>query len=550
MSTVASIPGVSLQHVLAQLPFDFSIDEPASGHADRDAVDQVKICGLSADSRELAEGDIFAALQGGRYHGLDYLELINSKAAALMVDQGDARANDIATPLPVVRVSMLAERLGQIASSVYQHPSAKMKVCGVTGTDGKTSVSRFVACALQELGIRAGYIGTIGWGMAQEEALAENPLTTPPPATLQAMLASLQQQQAEITVLEVSSHALQQGRADGVQFDVVALTNLGRDHLDYHETVEAYRAAKQKLFEWPGIEAAVLNLDDAFGVDLANAANLSRADHRLIGYALVNKPQADDFAAAESSQVKPEFIAIDIVTDTRGVAFTLHQHGEQWRVSTGLLGRFNVSNLLAAIGVLDALGFAPQRVVDVLPRIRPVDGRMERFHVAGKPTAVVDYSHTPQALQVALETLKQHCDGALWVVFGCGGDRDRGKRPEMGGVAVELADHVIVTDDNPRTERSADIIDEILAGILSSNETGKNLAVIADRRSAIVHAMTQAAPHDWVLVAGKGHEDYQIVGDERLHFSDREVVTELLAKLPLGPGSGAMTDECMQEANS
>lgn len=527
MSTVASMPGVSLQHLLTQLPFDFDIEAPGIDHGEGETVDQVKICGLSADSRELAEGDIFAALQGGQYHGLDYLELINNKAAALLVDQGDARAVSIETPLPVVRVSMLAERLGEIASGIYQQPSAKMKVCGITGTDGKTSVSRFIACVLQELGMRAGYIGTIGWGMAGDE-LADNPLTTPPPATLQAMLASLQQREAEIAVLEVSSHALQQGRASGVQFKVVALTNLGRDHLDYHETVEGYRAAKRKLFEWPDIEVAVLNLDDAFGVDLATAAKQAGVDHRVVGYSLVNDSDVTDFdepLQQTAKLLRPEFFATDIVADTQGVAFTLHQGDKHWRVSTGLLGRFNVSNLLATVGVLDALGLAPQQVVEALPRIKSVDGRMERFHVTGQPTAVVDYSHTPQALRVALETLRQHCEGALWVVFGCGGDRDRGKRPEMGSAAVELADHIIVTDDNPRTEQSTDIIDEIVAG----KESAANLKVIPDRRSAIVYAMAQAAPADWVLVAGKGHEDYQLVGTERLHFSDREVVNELLA---------------------
>ena len=542
MSLLASMPGVGLHSLLQQLPFDYSIDacDPASVQVTADdsaALDNIKVCGLCADSRELATGDIFAALQGGSYHGLDYLELVNRKAAALLVDIGDARAASIETPLPVVRVSSLSDRLGEIAATVYQHPTAKMKVCGVTGTDGKTSVSRFIALVLQELGLRAGYIGTIGWGLADgtvdrtvdnDDLVAEledNPLTTPPPATLQAMLASLQQRKAEYVVLEVSSHALAQGRTSGVQFDVVALTNLGRDHLDYHHTLENYRAAKRMLFDWPGIDKAVLNLDDEFGREIAGdfAANETSAA-KVAGYSI---------NTSSETQPASELFATDVVADTRGVAFTLHHKAQQWRVETGLLGHFNVSNLLAASAVLMNFGIDLPRIIKALSRLKPVDGRMERFHAAGRPTAVVDYSHTPQSLGLALETVRQHCDGALWVVFGCGGDRDRGKRPQMGRQAVELADHVVVTDDNPRTESSAEIIDEILAGTDSADRSGSSscldLTVIADRREAIVYAMTNAAAADWVLVAGKGHEDYQIVGTDQLHFSDRAVVTELLS---------------------
>ena len=547
MSQIASVPEVSLQYLLKQLPFDFSVDESGSDPRPSSLSGEVKISGISADSRELTEGDIFAALQGAQNHGLDYLELINRKASALLVDRSDARAEKIETPLPVVRVSMLAERLGDIASGIYQYPSAQMKLCGITGTDGKTSVSRFVASVLRDLGLRAGYIGTIGWGMADgkaqdgelEDELVDNPLTTPPPATLQAMLASLQQKKAEYAVLEVSSHALDQGRASGVQFDVVVLTNLGRDHLDYHQTHDNYRAAKKKLFDWPGIDAAVVNLDDEFGRSL-HQRGCDESACQMVGYSIED-------AVGKTTDAQPQLFATDIVADTSGLAFTLCKGEQQWRVSTGLLGRFNVSNLLAAVGVLDAFGIAVQKVVDVLSGIKPVDGRMERFHVTGKPTAVVDYSHTPQALEVALKTMRQHCDGDLWVVFGCGGDRDRGKRPEMGQVAMELADHVIVTDDNPRTERSADIIEEILTGVRGSTSASNNLDVISERRDAIVHALSEAAPDDWVLVAGKGHEDYQIVGTERLHFSDRELVSELLGLTT----SICDTDRvCRQEANS
>ncbi len=548
------MPGVGLYSLLQQLPFDCSVDYAAiTGSAARlsdesgQALESIKICGISADSQVLEAGDIFAALQGGSCHGLDFLEHVNSNAAALLVDQSDTRAVGIKTQLPIVRVSSLADRIGEIAAAVYQYPSSKMKVCGVTGTDGKTSVSRFIALVLHELGYNAGYIGTIGWGLADGRAgLEDNPLTTPPAATLQAMLASLQQQQAEYVVLEVSSHALAQGRTNGVQFDVVALTNLGRDHLDYHQTPENYRAAKRVLFDWPGIKKAVLNLDDEFGRDIAgDFAAIAGQSDKVAGYSI-------DFATGKPCT--PELYASDVVADVQGIAFTLHHTSGQWRIQTALLGQFNVSNLLAATSALMAFGIELPRIAKVLGKLKPVAGRMECFHSAGSATAVVDYSHTPQSLQLALQTVRQHCNGALWVVFGCGGDRDRGKRPQMGRQAVELADHAIITDDNPRSESSADIIEEILSGIKDVERcnaaTDCDVQVIADRREAIVHAMSKAAPSDWVLIAGKGHEDYQIIGHDRFHFSDREVVAELHAAAACGESGRSLSGRSsVQEAN-
>lgn len=526
LSTTPVAASVPLPVLLANLPFPVELDVVPSARikqADH-ALGNVEVTGICSDSRELQSGHLFAALQGGEQHGLDHLDEVNRKAVALLVDADDERAREVETTLPVLRVVSLGQRLGEIAAEFYDQPTANMKVCGVTGTDGKTSVCYFVASVLKELGLSAGYIGTLGWGLlspgdaaGHSTELADNPLTTPPPVKLQGMLAALKSQGADYAVLEVSSHALEQGRASGVRFDVVALTNLGRDHLDYHGSEQNYRNAKRKLFEWPDVGTAVVNVDDEFGREL-----LSELASREIKVSTYSREPG------QSS----ELTATDIKTDRQGVSFVLHHAGKQWPVQTSLLGRFNVSNLLAASAALQAFGFSLDELVAMLPRLKPVDGRMERFDQLDRATVVVDFAHTPQALATALDTVREHCNGELWVVFGCGGDRDRGKRPQMGASAMARADRVVVTDDNPRMEASEKIIEDILAGATGDKQNDArppNLNVIPDRRAAIAHALSAAAADDWVLVAGKGHEDYQIVGRERFRFSDRDVIDELMS---------------------
>ncbi len=497
-------------------------------------IKSLDVTGLSADSRHIRSGEAFLALPGLSNHGLDYLSQVEGSAAVVIADADDQRAQSVQTDLPLIFIRGLIDNLGLIVSAWYANPTQSIPVCGITGTDGKTSTAWFVAGLLRALGRKVGYIGTIGWGI--DESLEPNPLTTPPVPELQRMLASLKEDGAEFIVMEVSSHALVQGRVDGVWFNVAALTNLGRDHLDYHGTLENYEAAKQKLFEWPGLSAAILNLDDDFGLTIGGSSSVSAA--RLWGY-----------TQHKGSQILPPRLsdddllcATDVVTDHSGIAFTLDAVSTSWDLKVDLLGKFNVSNLLAALGVVRAFGISLEQAVSALDRIVSVPGRMELFSQKGKPVVVVDFAHTPQALQSALETAKDHCEGKLWVVFGCGGDRDPGKRPQMGVVAFNIADCVVVTDDNPRSEQSAKIIGDIVDGIASAStsvsvndlrdtssaQLSDTVWAIANRRDAIVHACQHAGADDWVLIAGKGHEDYQIVGSDRHYFSDRDMAREMV----------------------
>ena len=508
--SLSSAPAVALNTLLA-------------GFTDDPALPEVAVTGLCLDSRLIRDGDLYFALRGSQAHGIEFAPMAERKGAvAVLIDSEDALiANeqpDIS--VPVVPIPELSRVVGSLASRYFDYPSRKLSVCGVTGTDGKTSVCQFVAEALRQLGHKVGYIGTIGWGIGDD--LAANPLTTPDAITLHTMINDLYQQGAEYVALEVSSHALVQSRVGGIEFDVAVLTNLGRDHLDYHGDLDAYKAAKAQLFDWPELSAIVVNLDDEFGCELA-------AGH-------ADSTPVTGFSRAGTSRNRVDipttgsFNAEDVVANENGIAFTLDDGRSKFAVSSSLLGEFNVDNLLACFAVLRAFGVAPDQAADTLGRIRSVNGRMERFsHKAGaqqRASIVVDFAHTPQALQAALKTLRSHCHGKLWVVFGCGGDRDPGKRALMGEVAAAEADMVVVTDDNPRTESSAEIIDNILSGIPQS----KPQVVLADRAKAIEHAVLNADRADWVLIAGKGHEDYQIIGTEHHAFSDREIVQSLLAR--------------------
>ena len=495
--------------------------------------ESMSITGITLNSRDIKPGAAYVALQGTQAHGLDYVGDAEARGASVVFVDAATTHDLSSVPLPVVRIHDLSQSAGALASAFHNDPSRHLNVCGVTGTDGKTSVAQFIAQALNSMGIPTGYIGTIGWGVG--DSLSPNPLTTPDAMTLQSMMASMLASGVTHVVLEVSSHALVQGRVNGVVFDVAVLTNLGRDHLDYHGTIEDYAQAKQKLFVWPGLRGAVLNHNDAFGQTLSSVIN---PEVPLIRYSGQSVSSGEDSALKDfgqedsgqdnsgtglgghSSQANLSLSVSDVTYTDEGMRFVLHDAGQRWVVNTGLIGQFNIDNLLATYGALRTFGVGPADAAIALDKVKAVPGRMERFAAQGRATVVVDYSHTPQALQAAISSLRTHCSGELWVVFGCGGDRDPGKRPLMGDIAGTLADHVVVTDDNPRTESSDDIIRDILAGM----DAGQQPTVIADRGDAIRHALRSAVAGDWVLVAGKGHEDYQIVGAERLSFSDREVV--------------------------
>ncbi|MBK1672545.1 UDP-N-acetylmuramoyl-L-alanyl-D-glutamate--2,6-diaminopimelate ligase [Ectothiorhodospira shaposhnikovii] len=485
------------------------LSELLAGLAPVPAGDDRAVGGLCLDSRRAMPGDIFLAVAGCHHHGLTHaVEAIRRGVVAVLWEPiplaGDPHPRG---DVPYLSVPRLRERMGEIAARFHAHPSRNMRVVGVTGTDGKTSVSQCLARALDSDSRPCGVIGTLGSGRYGE--LAEPGLTTPDPLALQAMLAAMNQQSIRQVVMEVSSHALDQSRVAGVDFDLAILTNLGRDHLDYHGTVAAYGEAKARLFAWPGLKTAVLNLDDPFGVMLAGRVE---SHVGVLGYGLRVAPDGREQVLATNLEFHADGVRARVLTPWG--------HGE---LESPWLGRFNLQNLLA---VLAALLTMDVTLTDALERLRhgpSVPGRMERFRGPRGPLVVVDYAHTHEALAQVLQALRVHCGGRLWCVFGCGGDRDPGKRPLMAAMAQRYADQVVVTSDNPRHEAPQAIIDGICAGFTDA----PGVHVEIDRETAIRHAFSRAAREDVVLVAGKGHETWQIFGDEYLPFSDRDLVLRL-----------------------
>jgi len=483
---------------------------------------------LSLDSRAVQPGSLFLACRGGQSHGLDYADQAYRQGAVAIAWEAadaalEARAEAIAGRLeiPLLRIPKLARLVSLIAARFYDFPSRHLQVVGITGTNGKTSVSHLLAQALQPH-TPCGIIGTLGVGY--RERLTVTGLTTPDAVTLQQVLANLLQQGAEQVAMEVSSHALDQDRAAAVHFTTAVFTNISRDHFDYHGNMENYAAAKQRLFHMPDLRSAVINIDDPMGAELP--ASLAAGVDVLV-YTL-NPDQAIPPGVAG-------WVRADAVRPTHaGLEISLSSHCGSGVLRSSLLGRFNAANLLAVLLVLLDQGLALAEALQRLSRVSTVAGRMEAYGGGDRPTVVIDYAHTPDALEKALQALRSHCDANLGVVFGCGGDRDRGKRPQMGAVAERLADRIILTDDNPRTELGDRIIEEILFGI----QQPERVLVERSRAAAIHQAIASAGSGDLVLVAGKGHEDYQIVGQQRLHFSDQEQVVAALEAWP-APGRSA-----------
>lgn len=471
------------------------------------------VTGLASDSRNVQPGDLFFAVRGGQRHGLEFLATVKAAGAAAVVWEppwnGLFAVDDALLSLAAPE---LRQKLGLIASRFYGEPSRHLRVIGITGTDGKTSCAHFIAQALSDAASGpCGILGTLGVGVHGQTEPSLH--TTPDPLAVQRWLAGLVETGRRHAVMEVSSHALDQGRVNGIAFAVAVLTQLSRDHLDYHGTLDAYATAKRRLFTEHQPDWAVLNVDDAFGQRLVAEAQVRCG---VIAYGLGERPTAlERFVWGKRLELTANGLRLHIQSSWG--------QGEVW---TGLLGRFNASNLLTTLATLLALETPFDEALARLERTATVPGRMER--VGGEPSqplAVIDYAHTPHALEQVLSALREHGGNRrLWCVFGCGGDRDPGKRPLMGAVAERLADRVIVTDDNPRTEDSDRIISDILAGMTDSAAA----MVVRDRRAAIFHALAEAEAGDIVLIAGKGHEDYQIVGTERFPFSDREAAHQFL----------------------
>ncbi|MEX1080568.1 MAG: UDP-N-acetylmuramoyl-L-alanyl-D-glutamate--2,6-diaminopimelate ligase [Halofilum sp. (in: g-proteobacteria)] len=498
--------------VLRGVPLTTLLPPGAASAADDRAVTSVAL-----DSRAVGPGAAFVALPGQAAHGLDYLdEALRGGAAVVLHDWADPRwtadadARCEAAGALAMPVRDLARQLGGIASRFYNEPTRAFdRVIAVTGTDGKTSVSHYIAAMLDEPEAPAAVVGTLGHGRVGQTEKAR--LTTPDAIALQTTFAELASAGVRRVALEASSHGLDQYRLDGTRIDVAVLTQLGRDHLDYHGDEATYAAAKARLFDWPGLGVAVLNTADAFGQRLARAlpASVRRVTYGAAG--------ADLTLGA-------------LRCEATGLSFELRAGGGAHAVRVPLFGPFNADNLLAAAGALLAVGLAPSEIAHRMQRVGPVPGRMELFHAPGRAGVVVDYAHNAGALTAALAALRPHATGRLWCIFGAGGDRDRGKRPLMGAAAAAGADHVIVTDDNPRSEDPAAIVREILAGMPAPEA----VEVEHDRGHALRRALTLAAPDDLILLAGKGHETMQLRGDEILHFSDRDA-----ARAALGFGGGA-----------
>ena len=462
--------------------------------------------GLVQDSRAVQAGDAFFAIAGFGAHGLGFVEQARAAGASAILFEPPAPAN-LPAPADAIAVPGLRARMGELADRFHAHPSHDMKMVGVTGTNGKTSTVQLLAQAWQLRGVRSGSIGTLGAGL-QGEVVATG-FTTPLVLQMHALLARLRDAGAQAVAMEVSSHALDQGRVDGVHFDVAVFTNLTRDHLDYHGDMATYGAAKARLFARQGLQASVVNLDDAFGRELLSSLP---SPVRAIG---VSSRDAD------SATLRAGNLRMDV----SGIGFDLVIDGQEHAVQSRLLGRFNVDNLLAVAGVLHALGETPADIANTLSQLQPIHGRMNRLGgEGGRPLVVIDYAHTPDALEQALSSLREHAPTRLVCVFGCGGERDAGKRPQMAAIAERLADLVIVTDDNPRGEDGDAIVADILAGFERADAT----IVLRDRAQAIARAIGEAGAHDIVLVAGKGHEPYQEIAGVKHAFDDSVVAREQL----------------------
>lgn len=470
------------------------------------SVFDVTIHGLQTDSRNIRPGDAFVALAGAATPADHYVDraIAAGATAVLLESEAELECREYLGAL-VVPVAGLRQRLGRIAARFYEHPSRRLRLIGVTGTNGKTSVSHYVTQLLAQAGTPCGVMGTLGYGMPGALQTASH--TTPDVVQTNRVLADILTKGGRAAVMEVSSHGLVQGRVDGLTITGAVYTNLTRDHLDYHGSMEAYGAAKMRLFEREEVHFSVINFDDPFGRQLYEMLD-GKCDR--IRYSL-HEPQTELWLES----FKPTDGGFDATVDGQWGAFHL---------SAPLMGSFNVSNVLAAVATVMTLGVSVEQVQQFVKQLVPPPGRLERFCGASGVRAVVDYAHTPDALANALAALRPHVTGRLICVFGCGGDRDSGKRPEMAREAENTADVIVVTDDNPRTESPEAIMQDIMAGFSDK----KSVTAIHDRAEAIRFAISMANPEDLVLIAGKGHEAWQEVGDKKLPFSDATQVRQML----------------------
>ena len=466
-----------------------------------------RIQDITADSREVGAGSLFLAYPGERVDGRDFISQAVAQGAAAVLWEKAGFAWDASWQVPNLPIDELRRQSGFIADEFYEHPSRQLWMIGVTGTNGKTSCSHWLAQAFSALGKSTAVIGTLGNGFPN--GLSEAINTTPDPILLHGMLAEFKREGAEAVAMEVSSHGLDQGRVNGVSFDVAVFTNLSRDHLDYHGDMQSYAAAKRKLFHWPGLSCAVLNADDELGREIT--MELQDLGRRVLTYG---------FNAGNVRGSALQFSG-------GGLSMQVETPAGRGLLKANVIGRFNAYNLLAVLSAMLASDVALEDALNALQTIRPVAGRMQSLGGNNKPLVVIDYAHTPDALEKVLNTLAEQLAeqkekrGRLICVFGCGGNRDAGKRPLMGAVVARLAHVAIVTSDNPRNEDPGSIISDII-------KDNRNLDVEPDRAAAIQRAINMAEPADVVLIAGKGHEDYQEIQGVKHPFSDYAVAQHAL----------------------
>ena len=468
-------------------------------------VPQCELNALQLDSRKVASGDVFLAIPGVQQHGKQFIAQALAQGAALVLtDEGQYDDKRI------VVLPELMQLLPALAASFYQTPARALQLVGITGTNGKSSTAFFVSQLAAQLAQNAAVIGTLGYGPAGQ--LTPLPNTTPHYVDIQRILAESVAAQTQLVAMEVSSHALVQQRVAGLCFDVAVFTNLTRDHLDYHGSMAEYGAAKALLFTPQLSRAAVINVSDDFGRQLA-------AQSQLPVWA---------YGKAEDCRGFSRYLAYDeVIATEEGYQIQLRSHEADSHLYLPLLGEFNIQNVLAAMGSMLVLGYELPKIIAACRHLQSVPGRMEQFKFAQDFTAVVDYAHTPDALEQALKSLRMHCKGKLWCVFGCGGDRDRGKRPLMGQIAELNADHVIVTADNPRSEDVMSICEDIASGMSPDG----SYTIEPDRQNAIKLALISAQEGDIVLIAGKGHETVQIIGSEHRQYDERAYLRQLATEM-------------------
>ncbi len=483
-----------------------------------EVVSEIEITGVAIDSRKVKPGNLFLAYRGLNHNGLDYIKnAIEAGAVAIAIDETESFDSSLISK-EIIKVPKLRKNSGFIISRFYGDPSKNIEIIGITGTNGKTTVSYLLAYAIHELKRSSAFIGTLGNGLFGQ--IESSKTTTPDPAKLHSLF-SLWEKQVDFVAMEVSSHALKQDRVEGIDFNTAVFTNLSRDHLDYHKTYDDYISAKFSLFEKEGLQNAVINIGDSYGARLIEKLP---TDINVFGYS-VNKSNLKFYKREKISFIFCEHIEVESFTKK---IIRVQSPWGRVTIKVNLIGEFNIENILAAFTVLSLSGMPIEEIANVLSGFTGLPGRMEVFSSGSKPLIIVDYAHTPDALKKALTSLKPYCRGKLFCIFGCGGGRDIGKRAQMGSVAESLSDQIILTNDNPRDESPDQIFKNILEGIKNKS----SVTIKEDRSDALISTFIDAKVDDVILFAGKGHEMTQQIGSNIVPFSDRELAKRLTEERP------------------